>query len=86
MTATAETIKGFRTRAEELGALANTTPIWGITEGYGRDYEDDGVVYRLKDSITDLSYADRYAAAADWLETRASAATLAALYPSIAIR
>jgi hypothetical protein len=86
MTNTAATIKEFRTRAEELGALANTTPIWGITEGYAEAYAEDGVVYRLKDSITDLSYADRYAAAADWLETRASAATLAALYPSIASR
>lgn len=86
MNTIAETIKGFRQRAEELGALANTLPIWGVTDGYAEAYAEEGTIYRLKDSITDLSYADRYAAAADWLESRACADTLAALYPSIAIR
>ena len=82
---TAEIIKGFRSRAESLHAQAWSLPVWGVSDGYAQAYTEDDVIYRMKDQITDLSYADRYAAAADWLESRASAPTLAALYPSITI-
>jgi len=71
MTDTAKTITTFRERAEQLWAQSN----------YPLSDE-----YRRKDSITDESYANRYHRAAEWLEERASAPTLAAIYPDIVIR
>jgi len=67
----AEVIREFRKRAEELWAQSN----YPISDEY-----------RRKDSITDEWYANRYHRAAEWLERTASAETLAALYPNIAIR
>ena len=82
----AATIRELRFRAERHQSAAWATPIWGVSEGYEQAYTERDICYRLKDHFADLSYADRCNAAADWLESRASAATLGALYPSIAIR
>ena len=86
MTTTAATITKFRTRAEAARHQAATLPVWGLHPEAQAYWEEDGAVYRVKDLVSDLDYASRYERAADWLESRACAATLAALYPSISIR
>ena len=86
MTDTAKTITTFQQRAEALHNTAWSVPVWGVSEGYQEAYDTDGVVYRLKDQVSDCSRADRYRRAAEWLEERASAPTLAALYPDIVVR
>jgi hypothetical protein len=86
MTDTAKTITTFRERAERLHTQAWSLPVWGISEGYQEAYDADGFVYRLKDQFADCDWSARYRRAADWLEERASAPTLAALYPDIVVR
>jgi len=86
MTAAAATIKGLRARAESARHQARTLPVWGLHPEAQTYWEEEGAVYRIKDMISDESYADRCTRAADWLESRAGAATLAALYPHITIR
>jgi hypothetical protein len=86
MTATAETITKFRARAEAARHQAATLPVWGLHPEAQAYWEDEGAVYRVKDMVSDWDYASRYERAADWLESRAGADTLAALYPSISIR
>ena len=86
MTTTAATIRKFRERAAQARHQARTLPVWGIHPEAQTYWEEEGAVYRVKDMISDESYASRYEAAADWLESRAGAATLAALYPSLSIR
>lgn len=86
MNNTASTITKFRERAEALHTQAWSLPAWGISEGYQEAYDADGFVYRLKDHFADEDWSARYRRAADWLEERASAPTLAALYPDIVVR
>jgi hypothetical protein len=86
MTAAAATIRAFRDRAAALDRQMRTLPVWGLDPEAQTYWEADGAVYRIKDYITDESYSWRYTRAADWLESRASGATLAALYPHITIR
>lgn len=86
MNNTASTITKFRERAEALHTQAWSLPVWGISEGYQEAYDADGFVYRLKDQFADEDWSARYRRAADWLEERASAPTLAALYPDIIVR
>jgi hypothetical protein len=86
MNNTASTITKFRERAEALHTQAWSLPVWGISEGYQEAYDADGFVYRLKDQFADEDWSARYRRAADWLEERASAPTLAALYPDIVVR
>lgn len=86
MNNTASTITKFRERAEALHTQAWALPIWGVSEGYEEAWAESDVCYRLKDHFSDLEWSARYRVAADWLEERASAPTLAALYPDIVVR
>jgi hypothetical protein len=86
MNNTAAVITEFRNRAAALLEQSWSFPVWGISEGYERAYAEQGIVYRLKDHAADLSLSGRYHRAAEWLEERAHAETLAALYPTIAVR
>jgi hypothetical protein len=85
LTPTARTILIFRERAESMYENARTLPIWGVRGDWLRLYEENGICYRQKDAISEWDYAARYNRAADWLESRASAATLASLYPFIRV-
>jgi hypothetical protein len=86
MTATAELIKRFKNTAKTLDDQSRTLPVWGLDPEAAEYWESEGAVYRLKDYISDSDYSWRYERAAQWLEERASGATLAALYPDIVIK
>lgn len=86
MTAAARMILAFRMRAEDARYQARTLPVWGLHPRAEQYWETHGVVYRVKDMISDESYATRCERAADWLEARAGADTLRTLYPALSIR